>query len=226
MPVFLADLINPFYQAAGNLAPAAYVRGQFFRVHLGYTRENLELWRPAGTDASQTRAAAFRLVAAPGDAFSRPLPLHDPRLETNEEFVAVRAKRRPVILLSRAPAPPGLAPVRGGGQVYRRLALVVPVYSLTNRHTGTLKYRPEFVERMQVLEWPEFLYLPPVAGVLPSPSFARVSEMQAVYEPHLVPLDLRLVDETLQVLQDQVRYLTTGKYEGALASYREELLHQ
>jgi len=177
MPVFLTDLINPFYQAVGSLAAAAYTRGQLFRTPLGYTRENLELWRPAGTDASQTSAATFRLVPAPGDAFGRALPLHDPRLETNEEFIAIRAKRRPVILLSRAPAPPDVAPVRRGGRVYRRLALVVPVYSLTNRHTGTLKYRPEFVERMQMLEWPEFLYLPPMAGVLPVPSFARVSEL-------------------------------------------------
>ena len=41
-----------------------------------------------------------------------------------------------------------------------------------------------------------------------------------------MPLDLRLADEALVVLQDQVRYLTMGKYEGALSTYREELLHQ
>jgi len=226
MPVFLEDLINPFYQPVGSLAAAAYTPGQLFRAPVGYTREDLEVWRPAGTDASQTSAATFRLVAAPGDAFGRALPLHEPRLATNEEFLATRAKRRPVILLSRAPNPPGVEQIKGGGQVYRRLALVVPVYSLTNRHTGELKYRPEFPDRMRVLEWPEFLYLPPSPGILPAPSFARLSEMQPVYEPQLVPFNLRLVNEALAVLRDQVRYLTAGKYEGALAAYREELLNQ
>ena len=79
---------------------------------------------------------------------------------------------------------------------------------------------------MRVLEWPEFLYLPPSPGILPAPSFARLSEMQPVYEPQLVPFNLRLVNEALAVLRDQVRYLTAGKYEGALAAYREELLNQ
>ena len=35
------------------------------------------------------------------DAFSRSLPLHVPRLETNEEFIVVRAKVRPVSAITR-----------------------------------------------------------------------------------------------------------------------------
>ena len=226
MPVFLDDVIVPFYEPVGATFRSAYVRGQIFFVQIGYTRENLEVWRPSAYDVSRTSATAFQLVAAPGDAFARAAPLHAPRLETNEEFLGVRAKRRPVILLSPAPPDPQAPRVRTGGRVYRRLALVGPAYSLVNRHTGQLKYHPAFVEKLRMLAYPEFLYLPPYPGVLAFESYARVSELQAVYEPHLDARDAKLSAEALQVLQDQVLYLTTGRYEGAHADYREQLMHQ
>lgn len=226
MPVLLEHLIDPFYERVGSTFRNAYARGQIFFVPIGYTREHLELWRPSAYDASRTTASAFQLAQAPGDAFARDVPLHTPKLETNEEFIAVRAKRRPVILLSPAPPDPQVPRVRAGGRVYRRLAMVVPAYSLVNRHTGQPKYHPTFVENLQILAYPEFFYLPPYPGVLAFPSYARVSELQAVYEPQLDARDAKLSEETLRVLQDQVLYLTTGRYEGALADYREQLMNQ
>jgi hypothetical protein len=77
-----------------------------------------------------------------------------------------------------------------------------------------------------MLAYPEFLYLPPYPGVLAFDSYARVSELQAAYAPHLDARDAKLSAEALQVLQDQVLYLATGRYEGALADYREQLMHQ
>lgn len=226
MPVFLEHLIEPFYEPVGATFRRAYVRGQIFFAPIGYTQENLEVWRPQAYDASRTSATAFRLVPAPGDAFARDVPLHTPRLETNEEFLGVRAKRRPVILLNPVPPDPQVPPVRGGGRVYRRLALVVPIFSLVHRHTGEYKYHPVFVERLRMLAYPEFLYLPPHPGVLAFPSYARVGEMQAVYGPHLDARDLKLSEEVLRILQDQVTHFTTGRYEGALADYREQLMNQ
>lgn len=226
MPIYLDDLIKPFFVRVGDNFRNSFARGQLFFVPLGYARENLELWRPTGVDASGTSATTFQIMAAPGDRFARSTPLHQPKLETNEEFVVVRAKPRPVILLSPAPQDPGVERVRGGGRVHRRLALVVPVFNLMNRLTGEAKYQPEFIERMRLLEWPEFLYLPSWAGVLKYVGVARVAEIQAAYQPHLEPRDLRLSDEALAVLQAQLRFLTSGEYGGALAAYREELLHQ
>lgn len=226
MPVFLEHLIDPFYEPVGSGFRNAYVRGQIFFVPIGYTREHLEVWRPSAYDTSRTSATTFQIVPAPGDAFARDAPLHTPRLETNEEFLAVRAKRRPAILLSPAPPDPQVQRVRAGGRVYRRLAVVVPAYSLVNRHTGEFKYHPSFVENLRILAYPEFLYLPPYPGVLHFSSYARVSELQAVYEPHLDARDAKLTAEALRVLQDQVLYLTTGRYEGVLADYREQLMNQ
>jgi hypothetical protein len=226
MPLFLEDLVNPFYEQVGQKFRNLYVRGQILYIHLGYTQQNLEVWRPTGQDPSGTAATSFQIVVTPGDSFRRGAPLHTPRLETNEEFTVVRAKRRPVILMSPSTPVRQAQPVRGGGRVHRPLALVVPVFSLVNRLTGQLKYDPQFVDRMRMLEFPEVLYLPPYAGVLPVPSYARLGEAQAVYEPHLDAQDVRLAGDVLEVVQDALWLLVAQIYGGTLAAYREQLLHE
>jgi hypothetical protein len=226
MALFFDDIVGPFYEPVGQTFRNLYVRGQILYTHIGYTQQNLEVWRPSGLDPSATAATLFGLAAAPGDVFNRSAPLHTPRLETNEEFVAVRAKRRPVILMSPPTVPRPAQPVRAGGRVHRPLALVVPVYSLVNRLSGQLKYDPQFVKRMRMLEFPEFLYLPPHAGVLPVPSYARIAEAQPVYEPHLDARDLKLGTDVLEVVQDVLWLLFAESYGGTLAAYREQLLHQ
>lgn len=226
MPVFLDHLIDPFYRPIGPSFRHSYQRDQVFFAPIGYARENVEVWRPQDYDVSRTSVTRFSLVPAPGDRFAHATPLHTPRLETNEEFLGVRAKIRPVVLLAQAPADPGVVPVRGGGRVHRRLALVVPVFSLVNRYDETLKYPVQFVERMRMLAYDEFLYLPTHPGVLRFPSYARIGEVQPVYQPHLDARDLRLADEALAVLQGQMTFLTTARYVSAYSAYREQLLHQ
>ena len=226
MPVFLDELIRPFYQAIGSTFRAALTRGQICFAPISYTRENLQLWRPRDYDDSRTSATDFRIVAAPADKFARSTPLADPQLATNEEFAVSRVKMRPVIVLGPAPPDPGIQGLRGGGRIYRRLTTVIPVYSLVNRHNRTLKYPPGFVEGLRRLEFEEFLYLPEEAGVLRLASYARVAETQSVYEPHLDHCDLRLSDEALRILQDQVLFHATGRYDGVLEAYREELMNQ
>jgi hypothetical protein len=111
------------------------------------------------------------------------------------------------------------------GSVSTILNRLAPCHS-RNRLTGQLKYDPQFVERIRRLEFPEFLYLPSRAGVLPVPSYARIGEAQAVYEPHLDAMDLKLAPDVLEVVQDALWWLTTQTYGGTLAAYREQLLNQ
>jgi hypothetical protein len=75
--------------------------GQLFRTHAYYPHENLELWRPVPdpSEPTKTIASHFQIVAAGQDAFRRNIPLAAPKLETNEEFLVVRAKMRPVVLV-------------------------------------------------------------------------------------------------------------------------------
>lgn len=78
-----------------------FVFGQLFSTHAYYPHENLELWRPVPNPGEPTKtiASKFQLQAAGNDAFKRLYPLQAPKLETNEEFLVIRAKKRPVVLL-------------------------------------------------------------------------------------------------------------------------------
>lgn len=224
--LFLDDLIEDFYEPIGPHFRQAYERGQIFWTHIGYAQEDLQLWRPTGFDQSQTTVNSFRIEHSGQNAFARDIPFYIPPLETNEEFIVTKAKRRPVILLSPVPPNPGIQGLRGGGRIHRRLCVVVPVYSLIDRHTETLKYPQEFIDRMRMMEYPQFLFLKPTPGVISSPSYVRVGEFQAVYQPHLEPRDLRLCDTVRRILDGQVSYLVSEFYGGDFATYREQLLHQ
>lgn len=224
--VLLDGLIEQFYEPVGPHFRDTPERGQIFWTHIGYAREDLQLWRPTGLDPSQPTVPSFRLESAGQDAFSRALPLHTPRLETNEEFVAVRAKKRPVILVSPVPPDTGIPRLRRGGLIDRKLCLVVPVYSLMDRHENRLKYPQEFIERIRLLEYPQFLFLPEAPGFPRVHSFARISELQAVYQPHLEPVNLRLSETVRQILEGQIAHIITGAYGGEYETYRELLMNQ
>jgi hypothetical protein len=89
------------------------VRGQLGRTFVTYATEHLQLWRPGRYDPSQTAATEFHITAAGQDAFARAVPLHSPRLETNEEFIVNESqapsgdRREPGTAGSRDRAVPG-----------------------------------------------------------------------------------------------------------------------
>ena len=72
---------------------------------------------------------SFNIKTGVADAFRRSLPFSSPPLKTNE-FIALKAKPRPVILI-QPPDPALLAVKKAGysGKVVRHLCPVVIVYS-------------------------------------------------------------------------------------------------
>src|SRR5437016_1994621 len=102
--MFIDELFaTDFYTALtlGHHNPANFRFGQFFKTHAYYPHEHLEIWRPIPDpeEPTKTMASKFQMISAGKDAFRRGIPLHVPRLETNEEFLVVRAKVRPVVLI-------------------------------------------------------------------------------------------------------------------------------
>jgi len=223
--VFLDVLIGEFFEAVGPNYRNIFERGQVAWTHINYASEDLKLWRPTGLDPSKTTVNSFKIEHAPGDAFSRNFPLYIPPLETREEFPVVKAKRRPVILLNPAPPHPGIKDMRQGGKIYRPICSVGPVFSLFNGMTGQPKYPEEFIRRIRKMTYPEFFFLPQ-KGPIRSPSYLRLGETQAVYQPHLQPENLRLKPDVLNLLLGQLLFLLTGVYGGEYETYRELLLQQ
>ncbi len=208
MAAFLDEVFEPFYTAAStNLADYGF--GQFFKCPAYYPHQQLDIWRPRNLDVKLGIASDFNLTTAGRDAFCRSLPFSSPPLKTNEEFIGLKAKPRPVILI-QPPDPALLAVKKAGyaGTVVRHLCPVLLVYSAED-DAGNSKFDPEFLERIRRLEYRQFLFLPK-GGPLTVDSIARLDEVQSVAENQLEPTKFALSKEICDILRSQVSYFFTG----------------
>jgi hypothetical protein len=201
--------------------------GQFFRTHAYYPHENLEFWRPVSdpNEPTKTIASRFQMAPAGKDAFRRGIPLASPKLETNEEFLVVRAKVRPVILAMPETPPFGVDNRGYRGRVQRHLCLVVQVYGLVDSKTGRAEFNPSFVERVRRMEFPQLMFLPARPGLLDVDSLLRLDELQSVFTANLEPTQYALGDEVASVLRGQFQFLLTGTGPSLYTELRELLFN-
>jgi hypothetical protein len=201
--------------------------GQFFRTHAYYPHENLELWRPVPDpdEPTKTIASHFQIVPAGTDAFRRGIPLASPKLETNEEFLVVRAKRRPVVLLMPETPPLGVNNRGYRGRIQRHLCLVGQVFGLLDPKTGREEFSPSFVERVRKMEFPQLMFLPDHGGLLEVDSILRLDELQSVFTANLEPSQFALGDELASTLRSQIQYLITRTGPSPYTELRELLLN-
>ncbi|HET8580807.1 MAG TPA: hypothetical protein VFL31_07395 [Nitrospiraceae bacterium] len=207
---------------------ANFCFGQIFWTHAYYPHENLELWRPVidPNEPTRTTAANFRITPAGQDAFKRTLPLQTPRLETNEEFLVVRAKVRPVILIQTELPLAGVDNRGYRGRIQRRRTLVAQVFGLADAVTGEPQFNPAFVDRVRRMEFPQLMFLPENAGVLKVDSMLRLDEAQAVFVPHLDATQFSLADEVVNILRHQLAFLQTGIGPNDYTELREFLMNE
>jgi len=171
---FIDEVFDPFYLAASK-TPADYSFGHIFTTSAYYPHQKLEVWRPKNLDSKLGLASDFNIIAA-GDAFRRSPPYAVPPLKTNEEFIALKAKPRPVILIQ--PPDPVLLKIKKGGysgKIVRHLCPVALVYSAEDE-AGNSKFPPDFVDRVRRLEYRQFLFLPSGGPILVD-SIARLDEI-------------------------------------------------
>jgi hypothetical protein len=130
--IYFDELAEPFYSKCGSSVDA-FQFGQIFIAAAYYPHQRLELWRPLNLDAKLGTATNFAITSAGADAFRRSAPYNSPQLNSNEEFVALKAKRRFVVLIQ--PADAKLAEVKRGphaGRIVRQLGPVALAYSAEN----------------------------------------------------------------------------------------------
>ncbi len=200
--------------------------GQFFWTHAYYPHENLELWRPVPdpNEATKSYAGHFQLQPAGRDAFNRGFPLYTPALKTDEEFLVVRAKVRPVLLI-QPEIPIADVDNRGyRGKVHRRRCTVAQVFGLAEPATGHASFSPAFVERVRRMEYPQLMFLPKKPGLFNVDSIMRMDELQSVFIPHLKATKFALADEVSSILCDQIQFLFTRKGPNAYTELRELIL--
>lgn len=200
--------------------------GQFFWTHAYYPHENLQLWRPVPdpNEPTKTLASKFQIEPAGKDAFKRSIPLQAPKLETNEEFLVIRAKYRPVLLVRPEMPIPSAQNQGYRGKVHRPRCTVAQVFGLADARTGEAEFGQAFVERVRKMEYPQLMFLPKKAGLFEVDSLLRLDELQSVFTPHLNPTKFALGDDAATVLRDQIQLLLTGQGPNQYTLLREELL--
>jgi hypothetical protein len=218
---------DQFYKQLPLGYHATFSFGQFFWTHAYYPHENLELWRPVPdpNEPTKTIASAFRITAAGQDAFRRNLPLHTPKLETNEEFLVIRAKRRPVLLVQPEISLAGIDNRGYRGRIERRRCLVAQVFGLADTKTGEAQFSPSFVSRVRKMEFPQFMFLPRKPGLLEVDSLLRLDELQSVSTPHLEATQYALGDDLQEIVRGQIAYLLLRAGPSSYTDLRELLLN-
>lgn len=204
-----------------------FVFGQIFWTHAYYPHENLEFWRPIPTIGEPTRTVAsqFQLQAAGKDAFNRAYPLHAPKLETNEEFIVIRAKKRPVILLQQDVSIESADNAGFRGRLQRHLVLVAQIFGLSDAKTGRVEFNPSIIGRVRKMEFPELMFIPKLPGVLEIDCMLRLDEVQSVFRANLDPTQHALSDHLCEILRHQFEYLITKRAPSPYTELREMLLN-
>jgi hypothetical protein len=201
--------------------------GQICWTHAYYPHENLQFWRPVIRPGEPAKSIAreFQLVGATADAFCKSYPLEAPKLATNEEFLVVRAKRRPAVLLySPSTELSEIASTGFPGKVSRRLALVAQVFGLSDPKTAKPVFPQSFIDRVRKMEFPELMFLPKTPGVLEVDSLLRLDEVQSVFLSHLDPTNCSLGDEVVDALKGQTQIIFGIRESNYYTILREEML--
>jgi hypothetical protein len=208
MPAFLDEVLAPPFVDAPK-AKDKYAFGQIFTVPAYYPHQRVEIWRPEDVNPKLGTASNFNIKSGVKDAFARSLALTNPHLATNEEFVALRAKKRPVVLIQ--PPDPELLNISKGpfaGQIVRNLATVCLFYS-TENVVGDAKFNPELIDRVRRLEYRQFMFVRK-GGPLELDSLLRLDCVQSVAEAQLEPSGYSLSEDLCAVLRSQLAFYQTG----------------
>ena len=217
---FIDELITPFIVKGAPTDQKAFAFGQIFKAPVYYPHQRLELWRPDIVDQRLHTARNFNITAGVPDEFKRPLPYSFPPLETNEEFIALRAKIRPVVLIQPPDAALAEVPkVSMGIKLERHLCVVAPAFGLENAE-GYSKVPDEFLQRVRRLEYPQFCFLAK-GGPLTKDSLVRLDELQSIAINHLQPTGFALSAEALSLFRSQVSLFTGGSDGSEFAGYRD-----
>ena len=147
-------------------------------------------------------------------------------LHDNEVWAAYRAKRRPCIVLGC----PGVAvdsELRKGKPNHSTAPtfIVAPYFGVAMKEARA-GFLPEFVERVQRCEYPQFLWdhLPHTGG---EPSLLRLDQMQPIGAHHSAykTLGFCLSDIALQVVDEHLSWLLYGGVpaDGQVATYRKAI---
>jgi hypothetical protein len=182
----------------GPVLEQLYLVGQFFWA------PSLFLFgesRPLLVRSSYSQALAdyeYRIeqMCQPGEFDTPQDPNHTLGIRSDERAVIVRAKRRPVILMSRS-----VVEWTDSRRRHDECFLIAPVYSFGSDETE-LAYSQTFIERVKGYVYWQLFYLPAVSGSQIREGFVRLDRIQVVHKDLLEHMPVMLSDDTRLLLRD------------------------
>ncbi len=218
----LSSLIGKYYRKSIPDEQHKFERGQIYYCPIFYSQEKIDLLDLKYVDPADKNPPIFEIRSANKDAFSDRLhkPLVKPRLNIDEEIVAVKAKRRKVIVLSSNTERWLLREGKPRDECY----LVLPMFSF---HEGD---DVEWKLRLGAYAYKELFYLPEETSLRLTEGYIRFDRAQSVPSAWLDSAGgICLTREALNVLTGWFQfYLTSVANDDIriLLEYREAALKQ
>ena len=219
--MLVSDLIGGYYDKKSSAEPEF---GDIFFAEAYYAHENAEFFRAVSFEDNKTATHAKYFRIQTEKPFQHGIPLHTPKLETDEEFIVVRAKIRPVVLLQPHIEITDIDTTGFKSPLYRKQSLVAQVFSVHHPVTKKPKFPPEFLERIQQAEYSHLLYLPAYKEGVTTDSILRLDACQSVFTARLQATGLTLHRDAKDLLRSQFQCLVNDEYSGYYKLYRDEIL--
>jgi len=218
--------VDKFYV---SIDPREFRPGQFCRIvvpHIDPIPRILDVER---SEPEEHRYVKFLLRNAnQTDDFikkDRTLPIKNLNLESNEELLARRAKKRPAIIISSDvdifPHIEKILRQRGKKHCQEDCIFLIPCYH-TEAEFDPRGFALEMIPRVRCLIYRQFFYLPEHPKI--KESVARFDRIQVVVGRDLSsikPLDFGLSEDVLGVFKALFIYCLTGVEDKDLKSFRD-----
>lgn len=211
------ELVDVYFRAVPKEFKDQVIPGRVCWVPSLYLVETVVGLTVRYADPGYERDILFELVSeTENPALFNHDPLKHPPLRKNEAFLAVKAKRRPVIVLSRPTVKRSAA--SGVDHDFPQCFIVAPLYTFGDAEEP---YSQEFIERVKAMEYDEFLYIPKSDEFDIEESFVRFDRVQSVAKRNIRLESTMLTDDAFDLLKDWIRYYLAGPLEGTIADYRK-----
>jgi len=210
------DLIETYYETSTTQRQNTYERGEIYWAPSLFLERDLRLVRPVDPDPWAGDIDGWEIRRATETDLDPPpfdhLPLISPRLQSHEEYLAIKAKKRPVILFS------------SGAEVwtYRSGRPREPVYVMLPMFSFYEDDPIEFRLGIQALDYRELFYLGADDSLDMVEGFVRFDRMHVVPRGWLKRRLVRLTDDAMLLLDEWFKFYITGIAPDWLLQYREE----
>lgn len=210
----MVELIEEFYRSMEPVEARQLSRGQICWGPVLYMSSQIKSVALASYDPEDERRNRYAILQSEPDdeALFNHTPVHEMRLQNDEELLVNQAKRRPVIVVSQKNHFWNM----GGARLSERGLVCLPMYSFNDSDSS------DFRSRIKAQEYPWWLYLPEGLGM--REGFARLDRLQVIEESHLQPRLRTLTDDALWFVSEWLRYYMTEEIDPLLLDLRRESL--